>query len=285
MIFDTHAHYDDPAFDQDRDALIPALPEEGIGAIVNVGSTFESLAAIAALSERYDHAYAAYGIHPSELDTVPGVGICPDAIYGEVSCAAIKLEGGMPPTTAYLEMLRDYCRSKKAVAVGEIGLDYHWHKENKAQQILWFCTQIDQARQLQKPVIIHSRDAAEDTLAVAKREKLGEVGGVMHCFSYSVEMAREYLNMGLYLGIGGVLTFSNAKKLREVVQFAPLSQLLLETDCPYLAPSPHRGERNDSRYLPLVVQAIAEIKKISAEEVEAVTWENACELYRIVDPL
>lgn len=293
MIFDTHAHYNDRAFDTDRDQLLAGFPEKGIGAVVNAAASYRSLEKTKALSEQYSFIYGAYGIHPSEVDTVPGVVKISDltgmqivkaeeagADSGTGISTGSSAGSGEPPVW-FLEELRELCRLNKAVAVGEIGLDYYWDKENKKQQIEWFECQIEQARQLQLPVIIHSREAAEDTLTVAKRKRLGDVGGVMHCFSYSVEMAREYLNMGLYLGIGGVLTFKNARKLREVVTYAPVEQLVVETDCPYLAPTPHRGKRNCSLYLPLVIEAIAEIKGMISEEVETVTWENAKRLYGI----
>ena len=281
MIFDTHAHYDDEAFQEDRDDLLASLPESGIGAVTDAASTYQSLIKIKELTERYVHVFGAFGIHPSEIDTVPGVAKIPDADGKEPLTAKSQDAVGKEPPAWFLEELRDLCRLKKAVAVGEIGLDYHWDKDNKKQQIEWFACQIEQARQLQLPVIIHSRDAAADTLATAKRMMLQDVGGVMHCFSYSVEQAREYLNMGLYLGIGGVLTFKIARKLREVVAYAPLEQLGVETDCPYLAPVPHRGERNDSRYLPLVTAEIARIKGISQEAAEEAAWENARRLYRL----
>ena len=313
-IFDTHAHYNDRAFDEDRALLLAEFPYYGIGGVVNAAASYRSLALTRQLTEQYDFIYGAYGIHPSEIDTVPGVvkisdltglpiveseddadlaGVGGDAgnaehvgdggvdSRGTKEASSDKKSGSGAPPVWFLEELRDLCRLNKAVAVGEIGLDYHWDKENKKQQIDWFECQIEQARQLLLPVIIHSREAAEDTLATAKRTSLGDVGGVMHCFSYSVELAREYLNMGLYLGIGGVLTFKNARKLREVVAYAPIEQLVIETDCPYLAPTPHRGERNCSLYLPLVIEAIAEIKGMTAEEVEAVTWENAKRLYGV----
>ncbi|MBR0398061.1 MAG: TatD family hydrolase [Eubacterium sp.] len=308
MIFDTHAHYNDRAFEEDRALLLEGFPDRGIGGVVNAAASYRSLSFTKQLTEQYDFIYGAYGIHPSEIDTVPGVvkisdltgmpiseadetdhagdgkndgnivQVRTDSCRTEESFSEKKSGSGAPPVW-FLEELRDLCRMNKAVAVGEIGLDYHWDKDNKKQQIAWFECQIEQARQLQLPVIIHSREAAEDTLTTARRAMLGDVGGVMHCFSYSVEMAREYLNMGLYLGIGGVLTFKNARKLREVVAYAPMEQLVIETDCPYLAPTPHRGERNCSLYLPLVIEAVADIKGMTPEEVEGVTWENAKRLY------
>ena len=164
---------------------------------------------------------------------------------------------------------------EKCVAVGEIGLDYSWDSENKEQQRYWFELQSEMAREENLPVIVHTRDAAEDTARIAREVNLGSIGGVIHCFSYSKEMAKQFLDMGLYLGIGGVVTFKNARKVVEAVEYAPLDRLLLETDCPYLAPTPHRGERNCSLYLPLVAERIANIKGITTEEVIEVTCKNA----------
>ena len=254
MIIDTHTHYDDETYEEDREELISSLSSHGIGAVVNVGSTQESLAKLCALGKQYPQVYTAYGIHPDE-----------------VGCMS----------DAFLEEIRALCRSdEKCVAVGEIGLDYHWMTETKEVQDRWFRAQLGLAREEGLPVSIHSRDAAEDTLRICKEEKLDEIGGVMHCFSYEKEIAREYLNMGIFLGVGGVVTFKNGRKLKEVVEYAPLSQILLETDCPYLAPEPHRGKRNRSHYLPLVAAAIAEIKGVTEEEVVETTTANAKRLFR-----
>ncbi len=257
MIFDTHAHYDDAAFAEDREALLSSLPGRGIGRVINVCSDVDSLRTTMELTEKYPYIYGAVGIHPDEVG---------------------KLNDGI------LEEMRLLCRLEKAAAVGEIGLDYYWNKENHPVQIRWFERQLELAREEGLPVIIHSREAAADTLEVMKRMKAGEIGGVMHCFSYSREMAREYLDMGLYLGIGGVLTFKNARKLKEVVEYAPLSRLLLETDCPYLAPVPNRGKRNSSLNLPYVVEEIAALKGISPEEVMEKTAENAFRLFKKISP-
>lgn len=178
-----------------------------------------------------------------------------------------------------LERIKELCRREKIVAVGEIGLDYYWNKENHSLQKEWFMRQMDAAREVKKPIIVHSREAAADTLQVMKSSDAGEIGGVIHCFSYAREMAREYLNMGFYLGIGGVVTFKNAKKLKEVVEYAPLDSILVETDSPYLSPVPNRGKRNSSLNLPYIIQEIAEIKRISPEEVERVTEKNARRLF------
>ncbi len=257
MIFDTHAHYDDAAFAEDREALLSSLPGRGIGRVINVCSDVDSLRTTMELTEKYPYIYGAVGIHPDEVG---------------------KLNDGI------LEEMRLLCRLEKAAAVGEIGLDYYWNKENHPVQIRWFERQLELAREEGLPVIIHSREAAADTLEVMKRMKAGEIGGVMHCFSYSREMAREYLDMGLYLGIGGVLTFKNARKLKEVVEYAPLSRLLLETDCPYLAPVPNRGKRNSSLNLPYVVEEIAALKGVSPEEVMEKTAENAFRLFKKISP-
>lgn len=254
MIFDTHAHYDDEAFDEDREALLASLKEAGIGAVTNVGASLESCRTTLKLAEAYPWMYGALGVHPSESKDV-------------------KEED--------MEWLAGLLRHEKIRAVGEIGLDYYWEEPNHEIQKKWFVRQLDLARQAGLPVIIHSRDAAKDTLDIMKAEKAGDMGGVIHCFSYGKEMAREYLEMGFYLGIGGVLTFKNAKKLAEVVAYAPFERLVLETDCPYLAPAPNRGKRNSSRNLPYVVAALAQIKGMSEEAVICGTEENARRLYRM----
>ncbi len=254
MIFDTHAHYDDDAFQEDREELLAGLNAAGVGTVVNIGASIASTKTTLELAERYPFIYAAVGVHPSdtaELDETQ------------------------------MEWLEEMCACPKTVAVGEIGLDYHWDEPEREVQKHWFREQIRLARRVGLPVVVHSRDAAKDTMDIIKEEKAADVGGVIHCFSYGVEVAREYLNMGFYLGIGGVLTFKNAKKLREVVAYMPMDRLLLETDCPYMAPTPHRGERNSSLYLPLVVKAVSEIKGIPEEEVAAVTEANARRMYRL----
>ena len=267
MIFDTHAHYDDEAFDADRSGILSGLADRGVGAVTDAASTYDSLSKIAEIVREWPFVYGAYGIHPEEIGGVPERPESPESNYE------------MPDWL--IGELRSYLRGSGAVAVGEIGLDYHWNKDDRERQILWFETQIEIAREEHLPVVIHSRDAAKDTMDTARRIRLRDVGGVMHCYSYSPEMAKEYLDMGLYLGIGGVVTFKNARRVKEVVNYAPLSSLVLETDCPYLAPEPHRGTRNDSGTLRYVARAIAEIKGVSPDEVIHVTWENARRLYRI----
>jgi len=252
MIFDTHAHYDDEAFDEDRDLLLQNLKSAGIESVINVGASIRSTKNTLELMGKYPFLYGAVGVHPSETEELN------------------------EPLMTWLE---EAAKKPKVVAIGEIGLDYHWEEPGKEIQKHWFIRQLQLARKVSLPVVIHSRDAAKDTLDLMKDQKAGDMGGVIHCFSYGVELAREYLNMGFYLGIGGVVTFTNAKKLKEVVAYMPMDRILLETDCPYLAPVPNRGKRNSSLNLPYVVKAISELKGISEEEVIAVTDRNAKKLF------
>ena len=254
MIFDTHAHYDDEAFDEDRDEVLTSLRERGVGTVVNVGASMEGSRRSVSLSEQYEFVYSAVGVHPDEV--------------GE-----LREED--------MEWMREQLQKPKVVAVGEIGLDYYWDKEGHDLQKKWFLRQLELAKELKKPVIIHSREAAADTMELLKANYHGEMPMVMHCYSYSPEMAREYRKMGLCLGIGGVLTFKNAKKLKETVMESPMECLLLETDCPYLAPVPNRGKRNDSGMLKYVVQELAALKGITPEEVIRITEENARRFYGI----
>ncbi len=256
MIFETHAHYEDQQFDADRDALLQSMREHGISRIVNAGSTIETTKKSIELAEKYDFIYAAAGVHPSETDCL-----------NEES----------------FEWLKSQVKHPKVKAVGEIGLDYYWDKEAAVweKQRYWFRRQLELAKEAGLPVIIHSRDAAEDTLAVMKEAYQMHIPGVIHCFSYSAQMAREYVKMGYYIGVGGVVTFKNAKKLKETVEQIPLEKILLETDCPYMAPEPYRGKRNSSLYLPYIAAKIAEIKGITEQEVINVTEQNACRMYQL----
>lgn len=256
MIFETHAHYDDEKFDADRVELLShLLRENNIGKVVNVGATFKGCKESIALAEKYDDVYAAIGIHPEEIDEI---------------------------NDDVMEYLRQNASHKKVVAIGEIGLDYYWVKEEeqRKKQRIWFNKQMDLAKELEMPVIIHSRDAAEDTLNTIRLYNNSHVKGIVHCYSYSKEIAMEYVKMGWYIGVGGVVTFKNAKKLVETVEAIPLESIVLETDCPYMAPVPHRGERNSSIFLSHVAEKIAEIKNISVEEVEKVTYQNALNIYK-----
>ena len=254
MIFDTHAHYDDDAFDEDRDALLAGMQEAGVEYIVNIGASMASSERSLALAKKFPFIYAAVGVHPDEV--------------GEL-------------TEEKLQQLKEWSMHEKVKAIGEIGLDYYWDKEGHDLQKHWFMRQMELAHERKLPMIVHSREAAKDTLDMVTAAKPLNLSGIIHCYSYSVEQAREYLNMGYYLGIGGVLTFKNAKKLKEVAEYAPLSQIVLETDCPYLAPVPFRGKRNDSSKLRYVAEELAAIKQMSVEEVIRITNENGKKLYGI----
>ena len=255
MIFDTHAHYDDEQFDEDREALLASMESAGITNIVNVGANLETTRKTLELAHKYDFIHAAVGVHPSEV---------------------AELDEDK------FELLREWSQDGRCVAIGEIGLDYHWPEPSPELQKKWFARQLQLARQQRLPVIIHSRDAASDTLEVMKENHAEEIGGVVHCFSYSKEIAKICVDMGFYIGIGGVVTFKNGKKMKEVVEQTPMDKILLETDCPYLAPEPNRGKRNSSLNLPLVVDAIAAIKGISAEEVIRITEDNAKRMYGLL---
>lgn len=256
MIFDTHAHFDDQAFDEDRDILLSSMEEHGIHKIVNVSSDLKSIGETIALTEKYPFVYGAVGVHPSDTK-------------------------GLKDTD--LEYIRESSRKDKIVAIGEIGLDYYWDDSERSHQKKWFEAQMQLAREEKLPIIIHSREAAQDTVELMKAAKAEEIGGVVHCYSYSKEMAKIFLNMGFYIGIGGVVTFKNAKKLKEVAAYVPLDRIVLETDCPYLAPVPNRGKRNSSLNLPYVAEQIAQLKGISYEEVVNETYKNALGLYRMDD--
>ena len=254
MIFDTHAHYDDDAFDEDRDVLLSGMREQNVAYIVNVGASMASSERSIKLAEKYPFVYAAVGDHPDEV--------------GELD-------------EEKFEKLREWTAHEKVKAVGEIGLDYYWDKEKHDLQKHWFMRQMELASEVKLPMIVHSREAAKDTLDMVIAAKPLNLSGIIHCYSYSVEQAREYLNMGYYIGIGGVVTFKNAKKLKEVAEYTPLSQIVLETDCPYLAPTPFRGKRNDSSKIAYVAEELAAIKQVPVEEVIRITNENGRRLYNI----
>lgn len=255
-IFESHAHYDDQSFNKDRESLLNSMEENGIEIIVNIGADIETNKKTIELMNQYSFIYGALGVHPSD------VSVLNEETY---------------------HWLKEQMKLEKVVAVGEIGLDYYWEKDKKARenQKYWFRKQIEIARELKLPMVIHSRDAAKDTLDVMNEEKVEEIGGVVHCFSYTKEIAREYLKMGFFIGIGGVITFSNAKKLKEAVEVIPLTSILLETDSPYLSPVPNRGKRNSSLNIPYIAKEIAKIKEVSYEEVVKITNENARKLFRI----
>ena len=254
MIFDTHAHYDDDAFDEDRDVLLSGMKDAGVEYIVNIGASMASSKRSVALAEKYPFMYAAVGVHPDEV--------------GELD-------------EEKFATLKEWAKHEKVKAIGEIGLDYYWDKEGHDLQKHWFLRQMELAHEMKLPMIVHSREAAKDTLDMVIAAKPLALSGIIHCYSYSVEQVREYLNMGYYIGVGGVLTFKNGKKLKEVAEYTPLSQIVLETDCPYLAPVPYRGKRNDSSKLSYVAEELAAIKQVSVEEVIRITTENGRKLYHI----
>lgn len=253
MIFDSHSHYDDIAFDEDRDELLSSFKSNNIGNVVAASAEWNSIPKILALCEKYDFIHLTLGIHPNNaLDLTP------------------------ENRTVFETLIEE----KHPVAIGEIGLDYHYDEPSPDIQKEAFVYQLKLAEKYKLPVIIHSRDAHEETINIIEKYPLSRKG-VVHCFSSSKELALRYVKDGFYIGIGGVVTFKNAKKAREVTEAVPLERILLETDCPYLAPTPHRGERNSSLYLPLVVKEIAEIKGVSEEEVINVTENNAKILFGI----
>ena len=257
MIFDTHAHYDDEAFDGDRKTLLASMPENGVGCIVDVGASMESCRRVLGLTEEYPFIYGAIGVHPSETEKL---------------------------TEQDMQWLREKAAAPKVVAIGEIGLDYHWSTPERDIQKKWFERQLALASQVRLPVIIHSRDAARDTLEILKGWQKNKTRGVIHCFAYTREVAREYLDMDYYFGIGGVLTFKNARRLLEAAEYIPLNRILLETDCPYLAPEPYRGRRNQSVWLDFVAGKLAQIKGVTKRQALEQTWQNGVDFYGISDP-
>ena len=253
MIFDTHAHMDDRAFEEDREELLSRLPQEGIALLMNPGCSQASSLAAVELAKRYDYLYAAVGSHPDAADEV---------------------------NEAALECYRSLCReNSKVKAIGEIGLDYHYEDIPRDIQQRAFRAQMALAREEKLPVIVHEREAHEDGMNIVA--EFPEVTGVFHCYSGSLEMAKWLIDRGWYIGFGGVLTFKNARKALEVAANIPLERIVLETDCPYMAPEPFRGKRNDPGKLYRVAEKLAQLRGLTAEEVQAVTLENGKKLYRI----
>ena len=251
-IFDTHAHYADSAFDEDRENVLAELPEKGVKYVMltssGVGDTVEN----ASIASQYDYIYAASGIHPESIDTNPA---------------------------DYLSIVSNTVKSNPKVrAIGEIGLDYHYDGYDREKQLVLFEEQIVLAKELGLPIIVHSRDAAEDTMDLLKKHR---PEGVVHCFSYSAEIAREVVKLGMYVGFTGVITFKNAKKPCKALAEVPIDRLLLETDCPYMAPEPFRGRRCDSSLIAYTAQAAASIKGLDAQELLDITCENAKRFYSI----
>lgn len=251
-IFDTHSHYADSAFDGDRDELLAALPDKGVRFAALAGSSMQDSAENVALAQKYGYIYAAVGVHPESVDETP---------------------------SDYREKLTELVKSSEKVrAIGEIGLDYHYENYDRDKQILFFRQQLELARELSLPVIVHSRNASEDTLDILKEYR---PAGVVHCFSGSAEVAREVIKLGMYIGFTGVLTFKNAKKALRALEAVPLDRLLLETDCPYIAPEPLRGRRCDSSMICYTAEKAAQIKGVSTQELLDITCRNGMDLYHI----
>ena len=251
-IFESHAHFDDERFDEDRAELLSSMNSKGVRYAINIGSSLESSQASVDLADKYDFIYAAVGVHPEEVQDVDDKGI---------------------------EKLRQLAKNKKVVAIGEIGLDYHYRDDNKEEQISAFRRQMELAKELSLPVIIHSRDACEDTMKVLSEYRLP---GVVHCFSGSAETAKEVVALGMYVGFTGVVTFKNARRALEAVEAVPIDRLLCETDCPYMAPEPNRGKRCDSTMLEFILAKMAEIKGVSAQQLADITCENAKKLFGVL---
>ena len=252
MLFDTHAHMDADSFDTDRQELLENLPGRGISLVMNPGCSFDSSLNAIALAEKYDYIYAAVGSHPDVADEVD---------------------------EALIARYRELCRHPKVKAIGEIGLDYHYEDIPREIQLKAFRAQMELARELNLPVIVHERDAHEDGMQVVR--DFPDVTGVFHCYSGSAEMARQLVDKGWYIGFTGVLTFKNARKAVEVAASIPLERIVLETDCPYMAPEPFRGKRNDPGKIYRMAEKLAEIRGLSVEEIHAITVENGKRLYRI----
>lgn len=248
-IFDSHAHYDSEAFDNDRKELISALPQRGVCGVINCATDMATCEVSLQLADEYDFIYAACGVHPHEAE----------------KCAK-----------NYLVPLREMCLKEKCVAVGEIGLDYHYDFSPRDTQLKIFEEQIILANELQMPIIVHDREAHEDTMNLLKKYK---PKGVVHCFSGSAEMAKEVLKLGMYIGLGGATTFKNARKPLEVAAMVPEDKLLIETDCPYMTPVPFRGQRNDSSLIPYTAQVLAGVRNTTPEEILEITRRNANKLF------
>ena len=252
MLFDTHAHMNDPAFDEDREAVLLSLAGKGVGAMLNVGCCLESSGDCVAMAEKYPFVYASVGSHPDSADEV---------------------------NEEVIEQYRQMAKHPKVMAIGEIGLDYYYETIPREIQQQAFRMQMALAKELGMPVIVHERNAHDDGMRIVKEFK--GVTGVFHCYSGSAEMARQLVDMGWYIGFTGVLTFKNARKAVETAERIPLDRIVLETDCPFMAPEPHRGKRNDPGYLPYMAQRLADIRGIPVEDVIRITTENAKKLYRI----
>ena len=257
MIFDTHAHYTDEQFDADRDPLLRSMNSNNVGLILNAASNLDEMPDIIALTEKYPFFYASVGIHPEAVEGLP---------------------------SDYIDEIRKYANHEKIKAIGEIGLDYHWTTDTKELQQRIFGEQIDLARDLGLPIIVHDREAHADTLRILREHKVYECGGVFHCYSGSAEMVREITEeFGMYIAFGGTVTFKNAHKPQEAAKVVPSDRLLIETDSPYLAPVPYRGKRNSSLYLPEVINTLAQIRGVTPDEIERITEQNGRKLFNITE--
>lgn len=290
LICDTHAHYDDEAFDADREELLGGvLAAAGVEFVVNMGASLEGARMSAAFAQKYPADRIYEEADPADGESVAaaaavyaGCGIHPDDVgvfEGKETSSGLRFSGG----EEVMGQLRELCGMKGVVCVGEIGLDYHWMVEEKEVQRHWFRQQMCLAHELGLPINVHSRDAAQDTYDLIRENyDAGRfTGGIIHCYSGSAELAREYVKMGYYIGIGGVVTFKNAKVLKRVVEETDLSCLVTETDCPYLSPEPYRGKRNDSRNIRFVIEKIAQLKGMDAEECAQILRQNAHDVYRV----
>ncbi len=254
MFFDSHAHYNDIKFNEDADVLLDSMQKNNVGYIMNACSSIEEIPYILKLCNKFPFVYASVGVHPHEVENM---------------------------TENDIDILRKYSKEQKVRAIGEIGLDYFYNNAPRSLQKKWFAKQVELARELDMPVIIHDRDAHKDCMDILKAEKVYDCGGVFHCYSGSAQMAKEVLDLGMYIAFGGSLTFKKSQKPVEAAAAVPLDRLLIETDCPYLAPEPHRGKRNSSLYIHYVAEKLAQIKGVSVAEIEKATEENAKKLFRI----
>lgn len=256
MLFDSHAHYNDERFNDDRDEILSSMSENNVGLILNSCSSLDEIDDIFAICKKYSFVYASVGIHPHEAENV---------------------------TEKDMDRLIEYSKQPFVKAIGEIGLDYYYDFSPRETQQKWFAHQVDIARELNMPVVIHDRDAHKDTMDILRTHNIKEIGGVFHCYAGSVEMAREILDWGMYIAFGGTLTFKKSVRPVEVAKYVPLDRIVIETDSPYLTPEPNRGKRNSSLYIHYVAEKLAEIKGLSVDEIEQATFENAKKCFNIGD--
>lgn len=254
MLFDSHAHYNDSRFEKDMDEVLSSMNENNVGMILNSCSNLGEVPDILKICEKYPFIYASVGIHPHDVKDL---------------------------TDSDMDILIKYAENEKVKAIGEIGLDYFYDNSPRDLQKKWFARQVEVAKQIKHPIIIHDRDAHKDCMDILRSENIQDIGGVFHCYSGSVEMAKEILDWGMYIAFGGSLTFKKSVRPVEVAKYVPLDRILIETDCPYLTPEPHRGKRNSSLYIHYVAEKLAQIKGVSVEEIENATFENGKRCFNI----